>query len=132
MSSYAGACHCGTVSFRIDHQPDELTTCDCSLCEMRAAIMAKVPEAKLTIVAGEDSLTLYEWNSRVAKHYCCRRCGIYVFRRKRAAPDHYGVNVRCLPGLDRTSLPLRATEGANMTVVDAQALDAWPGPRVSS
>ena len=129
MTGYEGACHCGGVRFRISHQPDELTTCDCSLCAMRSAIMAKVPEASLEIVSGEDLLTLYEWNSRVAKHYFCRRCGIYVFHRKRAAPDHYGVNARCLADLDPASLLLRATEGANMTVTDPQARDAWPGPR---
>ena len=99
---------------------------------MRGAIMAKVPEAALEILAGEDALTLYEWNSRVAKHYFCSRCGIYVFHRKRAAPEHYGVNARCLEGLDLGSLPLRATEGANMTLVDPEARLAWPGPRISS
>ena len=104
MSCYLGSCHCGAVRFRIAYRPDELTTCDCSLCEMRGAIMAKVPEAALDILAA-DALTLYEWNSRVAKHYFCSRCGIYVFHRKRAAPDHYGVNARCLEGLDLASLP---------------------------
>ena len=96
---------------------------------MRGAIMAKVPEAALDILAA-DALTLYEWNSRVAKHYFCSRCGIYVFHRKRAAPDHYGVNARCLEGLDLASLPLRATEGANMTITDPEARQAWPGPCV--
>ena len=130
VSGYPGSCHCGAIRFRISHPPDELTTCDCSLCAMRGAIMAKVPEAALDILAGEDALTLYEWNSRVAKHYFCSRCGIYVFHRKRAAPDHYGVNARCLEGLDLASLPLRATEGANMTITDPEARQAWPGPCV--
>jgi hypothetical protein len=132
VTSFQGACHCGGVRFRIDHRPDELTTCDCSLCAMRGAVMAKVPEAALAMLEGGDLLTLYEWNSRVAKHYFCGRCGIYVFHRKRAAPDHYGVNARCLAGLDLDALPLRATEGANMTVTDAQAQASWPGPRISS
>ena len=116
MSGYTGSCHCGTIRFRIAYRPDELTTCDCSLCAMRGAIMAKVPEAALEILAGEDALTLYEWNSRVAKHYFCSRCGIYVFHRKRAAPDSFGVNVFCLDGFDPTALPVRATDGAGMSL----------------
>jgi hypothetical protein len=92
--------------------------------------MAKVPEQTLRVVSGRDQLTLYQWNSRRARHYFCSRCGIYVFHRKRAAPDHFGVNVLCLEGFDRAAIPVRATEGANMTVVDPAARADWPGPRV--
>ena len=118
VSVHAGSCHCGGVLFSIRHDPEELTTCDCSLCAKRNAVMAKVPEAALTIAAGEDLLTLYEWNTKRAKHYFCRRCGIYLFHRKRAAPDHFGVNIFYLDGFDAASVPVRATEGATMTLVD--------------
>jgi hypothetical protein len=91
--------------------------------------MAKIPERALSILEGEELLTLYEWNTRRAKHYFCRRCGIYVFHRKRAAPDHFGVNVHCLDGFDMTKIPIRATNGANMTVADPVARSEWPGPR---
>jgi hypothetical protein len=91
--------------------------------------MVKVPEAALRIEQGEDLLTLYEWNSRRAKHYFCRRCGINVFHRKRAAPDHFGINIFCLDGFDVTSLPVRATEGVDMTLVCEEPREEWPGPR---
>jgi hypothetical protein len=91
--------------------------------------MAKVPEQALRLLAGEDQLTLYEWNTRRAKHYFCSRCGIYVFHRKRAASDHFGVNAFCLEGLSIDSIPIRATEGANMTLEDPAARDVWQGPR---
>nr|WP_255500815.1 GFA family protein [Caulobacter sp. 17J80-11] len=107
----------------------ELTTCDCSLCVKKNALMAKVPEAALEITAGADNLGLYEWNTRRAKHHFCRTCGIYVFHRKRAAPDWFGVNVFCLDGFDPGTVPVRATEGANMTVVDPNPRPEWPGPR---
>lgn len=114
----AGSCHCGAVRFSVDYQPDEMTTCDCSLCTKRNALMIKVPEAALRMEAGEEKLTRYEWNTRRARHYFCSICGIYVFHRKRAAPDHFGVNVFCLTGRDRGVLPVRATDGIGMTLVD--------------
>ena len=129
LNTYDGTCHCGAVSFRVEWQIDELTTCDCSLCVARNALMAKVPETALTILGGEDVLTLYQWNTRRAKHYFCSKCGIYVFHRKRAAPNHFGVNVFTLFGLDPATLPHRATEGENMTVEDPHARKEWPGPR---
>lgn len=126
-----GSCHCGGIRFRLDAPIEEFTTCDCSLCEMRAALMMKVPEAALAITAGEDLLSLYQWNTHRARHYFCSRCGIYVFHRKRAAPDHFGVNVRCLHDVALDAAPVRATEGANMTVEAPDPYERWPGPRVA-
>jgi hypothetical protein len=131
LTTRTGSCHCGAVRFRVVCDIAELTTCDCSLCVKRNALMTKAPENALTILSGEEMLTLYEWNTRRAKHYFCRSCGIYVFHRKRAAPDHFGVNIFCLDGFDPSSIPVRATEGAAMTVEVANAPDEWPGPRRS-
>lgn len=129
ITSFKGACHCGTVQFEVQATVTELTICDCSLCKMRNAVMLKVPEQALTIRQGEQALTLYQWNTRRAKHYFCSHCGIYVFHRKRSAPDHFSVNVFCLEGFDPASVPSRMTEGATMTVEDPAARPAWPGPR---
>ena len=126
---HSGSCHCGVIRFTIDADITELTTCDCSLCVKRNALMARVPGGALKITSGEDDLTLYEWNTRRAKHYFCKHCGIYVFHRKRAMPDHFGVNAFCPQGFDVGSVPVRATEGANMTIEIADPNPDWPGPR---
>lgn len=126
----SGSCHCGVVRFEVNAEIDELTTCDCSLCVKKNAVMAKVHEGALTVLAGEDALSLYQWNTQRAKHYFCSRCGIYTFHRKRSAPDHYGVNVFCLEGFDVASLPVRATEGVSMSVEPQGTRPDWPGPRV--
>ncbi len=129
VSIHAGSCHCGGVQFSVTHDFVELTTCDCSLCVKRNAVMGKVPEAALVIHRGEELLALYEWNTRRAKHHFCRQCGIYLFHRKRAAPDHFGVNVFCLDRFDVGSVPLRATEGRGMTLTCESPRNEWPGPR---
>jgi len=132
MSVHQGSCHCGAISFRIDFEIAELTTCDCSLCVKKNALMTKVPESALTILSGEEALTLYQWNTRRAKHYFCKQCGIYVFHRKRSQPDHFGVNVFCLGGFDASTIPIRATEGKGMSVEDPSPRKEWPGPRQRS
>lgn len=92
--------------------------------------MVKVAEGDLTVLTGEDKLTLYQWNMKIAKHYFCSVCGTYVFHNKRAAPDHFGVNTKCLQGVDISAIPIRATEGENMSVKTEDAQEHWPGPRV--
>ncbi|MDA9495236.1 GFA family protein [Bradyrhizobium sp. CCBAU 11361] len=129
MPTYRGSCHCGAVTFSLVSDITEITTCDCSLCRQKNALMTKVHESALAVESGEDLLSVYEWNTHRAKHFFCSRCGIYTFHRKRATPDHFGVNVFCLEGFDPASVPVRATEGAGMSVVDPAARDQWPGPR---
>ena len=126
---YTGSCHCGAVRFEIESDFPELTACDCSICRRKNALMVKVPETQFKLLAGEESLTLYQFHTHTAKHYFCKHCGIYVFHNKRSAPDHYGVNVFCLKDFDPDSVPVRATEGASMTIEDPAAREEWPGPR---
>ncbi|MDR5754306.1 MULTISPECIES: GFA family protein [unclassified Caballeronia] len=129
MTSYRGSCHCGAVRFRVDADIAELTTCDCSLCRMKNALMTKVHESQLEILEGAQHLSTYRWNTGRALHHFCSRCGIYTFHRKRAAPDHYGINVFCLAGFDPAAVPMRVTPGACMSVVTPDARPEWPGPR---
>ena len=65
----------------------------------------------------------------MARHWFCRHCGIYPFHRKRAAPDHYGVNVGCLEGFDPQAYPFRVADGLTMSVRSAEARPEWRGPR---
>jgi len=129
MARWDGSCHCGAVQFRIEADITDVYRCDCSLCSMKNALMTSVHKDDFTLVAGEDVLSEYRWNTGVARHFFCSTCGIYPFHRKRAMPDYYGVNVNCLQGFDTSAVKVRQAEGKSMTVNPGGARDAWPGPR---
>jgi hypothetical protein len=96
-----GACHCGTVRFRVQLS-DGLRSarrCTCSYCRMRGAIAVSARVDDVQILAGEDSLTLYQFNTRMAKHWFCCRCGIYTHHQRRANPKECGINLACLEGM---------------------------------
>jgi hypothetical protein len=114
LQTLTGSCHCQRVRFCIETDFPELTTCDCSICRRKNALMVKVHESKFTLLAGEDALTEYQFHTRTARHFFCASCGIYPFHRKRVTPDFVGVNVYCLDGFDPTGIPVRATRGAQM------------------
>ena len=42
VRTYRGSCHCGAVQFEVDTDFPELTTCDCSICRRKNALMVKV------------------------------------------------------------------------------------------
>ena len=110
-----GACHCGAVRFRIESDFPELTTCDCSMCARRNAVMVMVHEDRFTLLSGEDVLQEYRFNTHVARHYFCGTCGVYPFHRKRMAPDSYGINTACLEGFDPAGIQVRETHGMRLS-----------------
>lgn len=111
---YTGSCHCGAVQFAITTDFPELTTCDCSICQRKNALMVKVHEDKFALLSGAASLTEYQFHTRTAQHFFCKTCGIYPFHRKRVTPDFVGVNVFCLDGFDPAGIPVRRTSGRAM------------------
>ena len=122
MPSYTGSCHCGAVRFAFE-MPQEIrsaSTCDCTLCRKKHAAMINVPVADLKITQGEDMLTLYQWNTMTARHYFCKRCGIYPFHRMRTDPGRYGINVFCVDGLDFSQVEIEPYEfpGSRLSLAD--------------
>lgn len=67
LQQYEGSCHCGAVRFVTETDFPELTTCDCSICRRKNALMVKVHESKFTLLAGEDSITEYQFHTRTAR-----------------------------------------------------------------
>jgi hypothetical protein len=51
-------------------------------------------------LTGEESLSLYQFGTKEAKHFFCQECGIHPFSNPRAAPHMYSINVRCLDDFD--------------------------------
>ncbi|PTB22166.1 type I-B CRISPR-associated protein Cas8b1/Cst1 [Trinickia symbiotica] len=114
-----GSCHCGAVRFEVRTALEPATRCNCSLCRRRGAVMSAPFEADhLTIVSGHDALALYQFNTRVAKHYFCRHCGIYTFHQTRMNPKLWRVNVACLEGVDPYALEASVADGASLSVVE--------------
>ncbi len=114
MQKYQGSCHCGAVRFAIETDFPELTMCDCSICKRKNAHMVKVHESQFKLLAGEESLTEYQFHTKTARHYFCKVCGIYPFHRKRVTPDNLGINVHCLEGFSPEGIPFRQAIGAAM------------------
>jgi hypothetical protein len=100
---HTGGCHCGAVRFQVE-APDiiEAEDCNCSICRMSGFLHLIVPKSKFRLLAGEANLSLYTFNTGVAKHYFCTTCGIKPFYVPRSNPDGVDVNVRCLDQAPKT------------------------------
>lgn len=107
MTRLEGGCHCGRVRFSVlvpeSGEPIRVLDCNCSICRKKGFLHLIVPKSAFTLLAGEDCLTTYTFNTHTAKHTFCRVCGIYSFYTPRSHPDGIDVNVRCLDELDSAS-----------------------------
>ncbi len=112
--TYQGSCHCGAVRFEATLDPDESVSCDCSICSKKGGIINRVAEDQFTLHTPLEDLPVYQFNKRIAKHYFCPICGIYTFHRPRTAPDKWGVNVRCLEGVDLSAIQINQVQGSRL------------------
>lgn len=118
--TYRGKCHCGRVRFEVDAELDHVRVCDCSICRARGALNHRVKEGDIRILTPLAEMSVYQWNTKVAKDYFCPVCGILPFRRPRNGPDIWTVNVRCLEGVDLDAIPIKHVRGSELSLVDEE------------
>ena len=95
------SCHCGRVKLQIKVDDiGKLQRCNCSICRKKGSIMAAVDLNNLEILEGKENLSMYQFNTKVAKHYFCKICGIYTHHQRRSNPNEFAVNVGCIDEID--------------------------------
>lgn len=102
---YKGSCHCQAIRFEIE-APEilEVDRCNCSICTKSGFLHLILPLKNFKILSGSGFITTYSFNTGVAKHTFCKKCGIKPFYTPRSNPDGVDINVNCLD-----TLPLKLT-----------------------
>ena len=113
MKTYQGGCHCGRVRFRVTAELTQVSECNCSICMKKGFLHLIVPPERFELLSGREEIATYEFNTRAARHYFCRTCGIHSFYVPRSDPDKIDVNVRCLEGVEPANLEIVPFDGKN-------------------
>ena len=114
---YQGSCHCGAVRFSYDGE--EITRgirCTCSICRRKGALMSTeaIPVENLKVEAEPEAIGLYQFDSKIAKHYFCKTCGIYTHNEMLRKPGHCRVNLGCIDEIDSQALEVELFDGKNL------------------
>lgn len=114
---YQGGCHCHKTRFTI-HLPtsiesSSMTECNCSICEKTGYIHLIIPKNQFHLNTKWGSMTIYQFNKKLAQHYFCKICGIKSFYQPRSHPDCWSVNVRCLDDFINMNLTINNFNGKN-------------------
>ena len=91
------------------------------MCTKKGFLHLIVPPAQFELLSGADDLTVYTFNTGIAKHQFCRHCGVHPFYVPRSDPDKIDVNVHCLEGVDPGTLTIGSFDGANWEASIASA-----------
>ncbi len=113
-TTHTGSCHCGAVRFEVD-APSRITAqrCNCSICSRTGFLHLIVPASRFRLVAGEERLTTYRFNTGTARHMFCSICGVKPFYVPRSNPDGWSVNVRCIDPGTLEDVSIRDFDGRN-------------------
>ena len=93
---YRGSCHCGRVALEVEGELDRVEQCNCSVCAKKGYLHWIVPRLSVRLLGNESALGCYRFNTGVASHTFCTRCGVKPFYVPRSNPDGWSVNVNCL------------------------------------
>ncbi len=69
---------------------------------------------EIKIKAKEHSLSVYQFDTKVAKHYFCNKCGIYPFHETMLIPGNYRVNLGCIDEIDTSELSVSIFDGKSI------------------
>ncbi len=101
LKKHTGQCHCGTVRFEavLSDGFSTVRRCTCSMCRMRGAVMVMTAARGINVLQGAEQLSSYRFNTGVAEHFFCARCGVYTHHQRRSDQTSFAVNVACLDGV---------------------------------
>jgi hypothetical protein len=103
MVTYTGACHCGTVRYRVSlNEIKEAMECNCTHCERVGLLLAFVPRKHYVLESGDDNLSEYLFNTKKIRHQFCKTCGIepFAFGTAKDGSPMVSINVRTIDGID--------------------------------
>jgi hypothetical protein len=111
--NYKGSCHCGRVAFEVEGDLSEVIDCNCSICSRKGALLWGVPGEQFRLLTPEDNLSTYRFNKEAIGHQFCTTCGMhpYASGSDRAGNPFVMVNVRCLDGVNPSSLKVQQFDG---------------------
>ena len=117
--TYRGSCHCGAVRFEAAIDLTQPTyRCNCSICRRNRFWAAVATPDRFRLLAGQDAVQEYLFNTRKNQHFFCRTCGVRAFGVGNETPvgKMYGINIGCLEGVSEEELariPVVCTDGMN-------------------
>ena len=77
----SGACHCGSISFKLDWPPEPkeipARACSCAFCVKHGGVWTSCPSGSLAVrVKDSRHVSTYAFGTKTAEFHVCSTCGV--------------------------------------------------------
>jgi len=126
-----GSCHCGEITYEADIDPERVSLCNCTDCQMLtgSAFRVSVPTAKgqFRLLAGAPKTYVKTAESGAKRtHAFCFNCGTPIYSCANVdEPPSYSLRVGCLK--QRAQLPPKKRIWCKSALGWAQDVSGIPG-----
>ncbi len=112
--THQGGCHCGEVTFAFV-APAQITVqrCNCSICAMTGFLHFIVPAERFQLKTGRENLQKYQFNTKVAQHLFCLKCGVKSYYIPRSNPNGVSININCVDQSSFDQIEIENFDGQN-------------------
>ena len=110
-----GGCHCGAVNLTLDHKPDYVNFCDCSLCAKSGAVWGYFDKSQVEITGSTSCYRRHDYPEPVVEMQFCANCGTttHWFLTEHQPGDRMGVNMRIFEPSELAGIEARVLDGRN-------------------
>lgn len=109
-----GSCHCGSVRLTLPAPPEDLGSCNCSICRRIGGLWGYYRPDVVGVSDPEGRLTGYVQGDRTLTTWHCSNCGCTThWSAVDPAYERMGVNIRMFDPAVWEPLPHRLVDGAS-------------------
>lgn len=96
-----GRCHCGRITYEAIVDPEKVTLCNCTDCQMLSGsayrVAVQAPQETFSLLTGRPSIYVKTADSGTKRaHAFCPECGTPVYSAAVTDPGTYSLRIGCL------------------------------------
>jgi len=109
------SCHCGAVRLEVPAVPEEVASCNCSICTKIGGLWAYYKPEQVKHTTPRESIDTYIWGDKLIQFCRCRTCGCTTHWESISpdVTDRMGINASMMTDIKLDDIPIRYVDGAS-------------------
>ena len=108
------SCHCGNVTIEMAREPENLTSCNCSICNRLGALWSYYKLSEVKVECKEPTKTYCQGDKYLNVHHCPNcGCTTHYTPTEKNDQDRMAVNYRMVDFKLMEKIPVRRFDGAD-------------------
>ena len=109
------SCHCGAVKLEVPTPPEQVSSCNCSICTKIGGLWEYYNPADVRLLSPRESIDTYIWGDKSIQFCRCKTCGCTTHWESidPEMTDRMGINARMMTAVDLSEIPIRYIDGAS-------------------